>query len=94
LEESRVFIIRSLGIVKCETLKSQKQEDSFRFKELEESRLFIIKSPGIVKCETPKTQNRHIDRRFGYRELEKSRVETLQHRSPEVLKCEMPKILK
>jgi hypothetical protein len=31
---------------------------------------------------------------FGYRELEESRVETLHHRSPEVPKCETPKILK
>jgi hypothetical protein len=30
-------------------------------------------------------------RSFGYREMEKSRVETLQHRSPEVAKCETPK---
>jgi hypothetical protein len=28
---------------------------------------------------------------FRYRELEESRVETLHHRSPEVVKCEMPK---
>jgi hypothetical protein len=47
-----------------------------------------------MKCETPKTRNRHIDRRFGYWELEESRVETLQHRSLEVTKCETPKILK
>jgi hypothetical protein len=26
--------------------------------------------------------------RFGYRELEESRVETLHHRSPEIVKCE------
>jgi hypothetical protein len=30
-------------------------------------------------------------RRFGYRELEESRVETLHQRSLEILKCEMPK---
>jgi hypothetical protein len=30
-------------------------------------------------------------RSFGYREMEKSRVETLQHRSPEMPKCEIPK---
>jgi hypothetical protein len=47
-----------------------------------------------VKCETPKTRNRHIDRRFGYRELEESRVETLQHKSPEVSKCKTLKIPK
>jgi hypothetical protein len=28
---------------------------------------------------------------FGYREIEKSRVETLQHRNPNVLKCETSK---
>jgi hypothetical protein len=33
-------------------------------------------------------------RSSGYRELEESRVETLHHRSPEVPKCEMPKIQK
>jgi hypothetical protein len=29
--------------------------------------------------------------RFGYRELEESRVETLHHMSPEIAKCETPK---
>jgi hypothetical protein len=86
LEESRLFIIRSLEIEKCETPKFGKEEDSFRYRELEESRLFIIRSPRIVKCETSKTQNSHINQRFRYRELEELRIETLQHRSPEVPK--------
>jgi hypothetical protein len=30
-------------------------------------------------------------RSFGYREFEESRVETLHHRSPEMLECETPK---
>ena len=55
LEESRLLIIKSPRIAKCETPKSRKEEDSFRYRELEESRLFIIRSPGIVKCETTKT---------------------------------------
>jgi hypothetical protein len=55
LEESRLFIIRSPGITKCETSKPRKKEDSFRYRDLEESRLFIIRSPGIVKCEMPKS---------------------------------------
>jgi hypothetical protein len=45
-----------------------------------------------VKCETPKiTSTKTPFRSFGYREMEKSRVETLQHRSLEVAKCETPK---
>jgi hypothetical protein len=47
-----------------------------------------------MKYETPKTQNRHINRRFRYWELEESRVENLQHRSLEMMKCQMSKILK
>jgi hypothetical protein len=39
----------------------------------------------IMKCETTPFQS------FRYRELEDSRVETLHHRSHEVVKCEMPK---
>jgi hypothetical protein len=31
---------------------------------------------------------------FRYQEFEESRFETLHHKSPEVPKCEMPKILK
>jgi hypothetical protein len=60
----------------------------------QESRLFIT---GVPKCRNEKRQksrNRHINRSFRYRELEESRVETLHHRSPEVPKCETPKILK
>jgi hypothetical protein len=87
LEESRLFIIRSPEIAKCETPKSRKKEDSFRYRELEESRLFIIRSPGIVKCETPKSQKQ--ENSFEYREMEESRLETLHHRSPEVPKHEI-----
>jgi hypothetical protein len=60
----------------------------------QESRLFII---GVSKCRNEKrlkSRNRHINRSFGYRELEESRVKTLHHRSPEVPKCETPKIQK
>jgi hypothetical protein len=88
LEESRLFIIRSPGIVKCETPKLWK-EDSFGYRELEESRLFIIRSPGIAKCETLKYQKQEDS--FGYREMEESRPETLHHRSLEVLKCNIAK---
>jgi hypothetical protein len=40
----------------------------------------------IVKCETPKSLNRHINKGFGYQELEESRVKTLHHKSLEVEK--------
>jgi hypothetical protein len=56
LEDSRLFIIRSPRIAKCETPKSQKKEENFGYWELEESRLFIISSPGITKCKTPKSR--------------------------------------
>jgi hypothetical protein len=41
-----------------------------------------------VKCEMSKSRNRHINKGFGYQELEESRIETLHHRSPKVVKCE------
>jgi hypothetical protein len=44
-----------------------------------------------VKCK--KSRNRHINRSFRYRELQESRVETLNHRSPEVVKFETQKHL-
>jgi hypothetical protein len=75
------------GIVKCETPKSRKKEDSFGYRELEESRLFIIRSPRIVKCETPKSRKQEDS--FGYRELEESRLFII--RSPRIVKCETPK---
>jgi hypothetical protein len=56
----------------------------------QESRLFIT---GVSKCRNVKrrkSRNRHINRSFGYWELE-SRVETLHHRSLEVPKCEIRK---
>jgi hypothetical protein len=89
LEESRLLIIRSPGIEKCEMPKSQKKEDSFGYWELEESRLFIIRSPRITKCETSKSRKQEDS--FGYREMEESRPETLHHRSPEVPKHEIEK---
>jgi hypothetical protein len=60
----RLFIIKSHGITKCETPKSQKQEDSFEYRELEESRLFIIRSPGIVKCKTLKSRKQEDSFRY------------------------------
>jgi hypothetical protein len=77
----------------------QKQRLHFRVPETEswrsqESRLFII---GVPKCRNVKRQkypNRHINRSFGYQELEDSRVETLHHRSPKVPKCETSKNMK
>jgi hypothetical protein len=72
LEESRLFIIRSPGIAKCETPKSRKEEDNFGYRELEESTLFIFRSPGVAKCETPKSRKKEDD--FGYRELGMSRT--------------------
>jgi hypothetical protein len=60
----------------------------------QESRLFITGVPKCRNVKRRKSRNRHINRSFGYRELEESRVETLHHRSPEVPKCETPKILK
>jgi hypothetical protein len=56
LEESRLFIITSPRIAKCEMPKSRKKEDSFGYQELEESRLFIIRSHKNVKCETLKSR--------------------------------------
>jgi hypothetical protein len=59
----------------------------------QESRLF---NTGVPKCRNAKrrkSRNRHINRSFGYQELEESRVKTLHHRSPEVAKCETPKHL-
>jgi hypothetical protein len=60
----------------------------------QESRLFIIGFPKCRNAKRRKSRNMHIDRSFGYWELEESRVETLHHRSPEVSKCETPKIPK
>jgi hypothetical protein len=68
----------------------------------QESRLFIT---GLPKLRNAKCQNPEIEtstksfadpeitpfRSFEYRELEESRFETLNHRSPEVAKCETPK---
>jgi hypothetical protein len=69
----------------------------------QESRLFITGVPKLrnVKRRNPETgtstktpfqsfADREI-KGFGYRELEESRVETLHHRSPEVVKCETSK---
>jgi hypothetical protein len=60
----------------------------------QESRLFITGVPKCRNAKRQKSQNRNINWSFGYWELEDSRVETLHHRSPEVSKCETPKILK
>jgi hypothetical protein len=54
LEESRLFIIRSLGIVKCETPKSRKQEivsdtGSWGCQE------FLL--TGVLKWQKPKLRN-------------------------------------
>jgi hypothetical protein len=89
LEESRLFIIRSPEITKCETSKSRKKEESFGYRELEESRLFIIRSLRIMKCETPKSRKQEDS--FRYREMEESRPVTFHHRSPEVTKREIVK---
>jgi hypothetical protein len=49
------------------------------------------KNAEMVKCETPEYVDPTPFRIFGYREIEKSRVETLQHRSPGVAKSEILK---
>jgi hypothetical protein len=49
------------------------------------------KNAETTKCETTKYDDLTPFRSFGYRELEESRVETLHHRSPKVVKCETPK---
>ena len=71
----------SIGVLDTRSWRSQ------------ESRLFIT---GVPKCRNAKCQkswNRHINQSFGYQELEESRVETLHHRSLEVVKWKTPIIL-
>jgi hypothetical protein len=86
----RSFADREIGVSDTRSWRSQ------------ESRLFIT---GVTKSRNAKRRNpktgtstksftdREITpfRSFGYRELEESRVETLHHRSPKVVKCETPK---
>jgi hypothetical protein len=96
-QESRLFIT---GVPKCRNAKHRKSETgtstgvsdtgSWRSQEL---RLFITGVPKCRNVKRRKSRNRHIDRSFGYQELEESRVETLHHRSPEVSKCEIAKAL-
>jgi hypothetical protein len=45
----------------------------------------------MVKCETLEYVDPTSFRSFGYREIEKSRVENLLHRSPGVAKSGIPK---
>jgi hypothetical protein len=77
----------------------QKQRLHFRVPDTgswrsQESRLFITGVPKCRNAKRRKSQTGTSTRVSGYRELEESRVETLHHRSPEVPKCETPKILK
>jgi hypothetical protein len=90
IQENLTFfkVLGEAGLQNPETGTSTKVSDTRSWRS-QESRLFIT---GVRSyCETPKSQNRHINKGFGYQELEESRVETLHHRSPEVAKCETPK---
>jgi hypothetical protein len=53
----------------------------------------VLGEVGLQNPETG-TSTKTPFRSFGYWDLEESRVKTLHHRSPEVPKCETPKILK
>jgi hypothetical protein len=51
--------------VKCETSKSRKQEDSFRYRELEVSKHFITEIPKRAEMRNAEiSRNRHINKEF------------------------------
>jgi hypothetical protein len=93
--------ISSAGIMAC---KNQKRKLHFEVSDTEklrsqELRLFNTE---VSELRNLKSRKRHINKSFSdreitpfqsfrYREIEKSRVETLQHRSPGVAKYGIPK---
>jgi hypothetical protein len=72
------------GMLKCQNAKMRKTPfgAGFGYRELECQNT----SPQMPKC-----QKTPFGAGFRYQELEESRVKTLHHRSPEVVKCETSK---